>query len=560
MKSVIGMLNSKYIHSSLAPWCLAAGVEAYGITQNTAEVVEGTVNMELYAFADRIVAEQPNVIGLCCYIWNIVFVQKLLPLLKSALPDAVIILGGPEVSFNAGDVLEQQQDVDYVLSGEGEKPFAWLLNALDTGADVSGIPGICFRRNGLSVVSEPFCPLDEPPSPYTNKYFQALGGRIAYLETSRGCPFSCAFCLSGRLPSVRYFSMERIKRELILLANSGTQTVKFVDRTFNANNARARQIIAFIIENSGVRFSDSIRFHFEVAGDLLDEETLMLLETAPAGLFQLEIGLQSFDAEVLDAVNRRTDIGKLKRNIERLISSGRLHIHLDLIAGLPYEGISGFAESFNMAYKLRPNMLQLGFLKLLHGAPMRECPELYPCQFSGEPPYRVTETPWITPDELDRLQHGEKALDRIYNSGRFRRTLDYVFTQTGETPFALFLDFGALLDKKTSGPISLDDLTAFIFEYFCTLNGVDRLILRDTMVCDRLATNASGKLPPSLRITDRRLQRAVAGLTDAVRLGDSAGSRHGCAILVSQDVLVCADYGRKDPVTGEYPIERHRLT
>ena len=237
--AAIAALNSKYIHSALAPWYLLAGVAAYCGQNVSASVVEGTVNEELTAVAARIINKNPDVVGLGCYIWNIAFIRKLLPVIKDALPDAVVVLGGPEVSYSAGNILREEPLVNYVLSGEGEKPFAFLLNALANGASPDNIPGLCFRRGGDIVISPPCSSDEDPPHPYSAAYLAALGGRIAYLETSRDCPFSCAFCLSGREGSVRYFDIDRAKKDLLLLAGSGTQTVKLVDRTFNANRARS---------------------------------------------------------------------------------------------------------------------------------------------------------------------------------------------------------------------------------------------------------------------------------------------------------------------------------
>ncbi len=559
MKAVICMLHSNYIHSALAPWYLLAGVKAYGLEGISAEVVEGTVNMDVEAASERIVSRKPQAVGLCCYIWNIAFIKKLLPVIKAALPDAVIILGGPEVSFNAGSVLDELTQADYVLSGEGEKPFAYLLSALYAGRETGGIPGICCRADGAPVVKAPYCPTDEPPCPYGEDYLAALGGRIAYLETSRGCPFQCAFCLSGRGAGVRFFPLERAKEELLLLAGSGTKTVKLVDRTFNADRRRAKELFSFIIDNYETHIPNGVCFHFEIGGDLLDDETLALLKTAPAGLIQFEIGLQSFHAKTLEALNRKTDMHKLKNNIERLLSFRNIHIHVDLIAGLPYEDRDTFAESFNTAYRLGPHMLQMGFLKLLYGSPMREDPEQFPCRFSEEPPYVVSATPWLTSGELIRLHDTEAVLDRLYNSGRFRRTLAYVLERTDITPFELFWNAGALLAAQIKGGISLDDLTALVFDYFSTLDGVERTALRDHMACDRLATNASGKLPPSLRVLDKRFARTVSGFERSAGHERQSGVRRGYALLYSENVLVWVEYNRKDLVTGEYPIRKYPM-
>lgn len=567
MKTVICMLNSKYIHSSLAPWYLLAGIEAYGGGGVSAEVVEGTINEDVAGVAERIIEKNPAAVGFCCYIWNIGFVRKLLPVIKNTLPDAVIVLGGPEVSYNAADVLRDEPLADYILSGEGEQPFALLMGALRSGGDVADVPGLCYRRDGIPVAAPPYCSSEDPPNPYTEAYFKALNGRIAYLETSRGCPFSCAFCLSGRQQpafgaggAVRFFDLERTRRDILLLAASGTRTVKLVDRTFNAARGRAQVLFRFIIENYGKAIPQGVRFHFEIAGDLLDDETLALLKTAPKGALQFEIGLQSFNPKALEAVSRRTDISLLKSNIEKLVALGNLHIHIDLIAGLPYENFESFAGSFNTAYALSPHMLQLGFLKLLHGSAMREKPDAFPCGFSHDPPYEVTETPWLSAPELRRLHEAEDALERLYNSGRFRRTLAYILERTGLAPFDLFLQAGGFLAGHSARRISLDNFTALMLELFGAMNGVDKAALRDHMVCDRLASISGGKLPEILKIPDARLKTMMTAVNTAPETRLKKGVQRGFALLYAEAAAVYADYTEKDPVTGEYALNIIPLT
>ncbi len=354
--------------------------------------------------------------------------------------------------------------------------------------------------------------------------------------------------------------MARVKKDLLLLSVSGTKTVKLVDRTFNVNRRRALDIFRNILDRYGKAIPQGVRFHFEIAGDLLDDETLDLLASAPKGALQFEIGLQSFNQKTLEAVNRKTDIERLKKNIRRLVSFGNIHIHIDLIAGLPYEDFGSFAESFNTAYALKPHMLQLGFLKLLHGSPMRENPVQFPCEFSYDPPYQVTGTPWLTPDELSRLQTAEKALDRLYNSGRFRRTLDYALEQTGLTPFELFLRAGGCLAERAGKRMSLNELTALMLDFFSSLKGMVRAELRDAMACDRLATNAEGRLPEVLKVPDSRLKAIKTDVnTDAVT-HIKKGVKRGFALLCAENAAVYADYVDKDPVTGEYELRTIPLT
>ena len=556
LKAAVCVLNSKYIHSSLAPWCLVAGIDTWCGSQIETVVVEGTINENTEKIVPRILSAKPDAIGFCCYIWNIDAVKRLIRSVKQRLPRCIIVLGGPEVSFNAEEVLQSQHDVDFIIAGEGEKPFAQLLNAICEGGSTGDIPGLCFKQGDKIITSPPHLTREEPPSPYTQKYLDALDGRIAYLETSRGCPYSCAFCLSGRCGNVRYYDVERAKSELLLLANSGAKTVKLVDRTFNANPKRAAVLFGFIINHYGRDIPKGVCFHFEIAGDILDDAMIDLLRTAPVGAIQFEIGLQSFHTKTLDAINRKTNIQRLVRNIKRLVECGNMHIHIDLIAGLPYEDFDSFANSFNIAYSLHPHMLQLGFLKLLHGSPMRENPECFPCRFSQSPPYEVIDTPWITKEELARLHNVEDALDRLYNSGRFRRTLGYVLRQTNLTPFELFYNFGEHCTSKNINRISLDSYTGLVYDWFGELNCVDKAILRDTMSCDRIATNSSGRLPAVLDVKDDRLKAALKELKKTPQTCPKRGVKRGAAILYTANCLVYADYENKNPVMGEYRLHK----
>jgi hypothetical protein len=324
-----------------------------------------------------------------------------------------------------------------------------------------------------------------------------------------------------------------------------------VDRTFNANYKRANEIIRFIIDRYGRAIPRGVCFHFEIAGDILHDETVDLLKNAPAGSIQLEIGIQSFNERTLGSVTRKTDIGLLKNYIGKLTALKNIHIHVDLIAGLPYEDMDSFESSFNLAYDLHANILQLGFLKLLHGSAMREDPERYPCSYSGNPPYEVLETPWLTSSEIMKLHHTEDALERLHNSGRFGRTLEYILRQSDDKPFKLFSKFGAYCAGRDLNNISLDAYTALAFDYFCQLERVDKTALRDAMVCDRLSTNPSGKIPAVLRVEDPGLKKAIS---EAERIRPRKGMRRGYALLYSVPCLVYAEYSDKDPVTGMYPL------
>lgn len=551
---VICAVNSKYIHSALAPWYLLSGIRAYCDESIKAEVIDGTVNQSLELIAERIIAFAPQVVGFSCYIWNIQFIQQLIKTVKQQLPQTIIVLGGPEVSYNAEEVLNANPEVDYIISGEGELPFARLLNALLNKEDLFRIPGLIRRADGGIVKADPYISKSAPPEPYVPEYFKALRGRISYIETSRGCPFACAFCLSGRAGGVRFFDLERARRELVQLSNSGSRTVKFVDRTFNANPKRAYELFEFIIKNYGTAISKGVCVHFEIGADLLDEATIALLSAAPPRAIQLEIGVQSFNERTLQSISRKTDTGRVMRNIAALIMRGNIHIHIDLIAGLPFEDLNSFKAGFDKAYRLKPHILQLGFLKLLHGAPLRENAARYSLSYSKTPPYEIESTPWLAREDIKLIKHAAAAVDRLYNSGRFRRTLDYIMQSTGCSPFSLFADFGRYAFEYSKPGASLDEYTALVQKFFANVRGVDSMALRDNLVCDRLATTPSGRLPECLRIEDAKLKTVKNMLkqTEATRLPQ--GIKRAVAILYSEKCAVYADYVNKDPVIGEYKL------
>lgn len=555
MNAVFVCLNAKYIHASLAPWCLLAGTRAYSAcTEVNACVVEGTINEQESAVLARILAKNPNALGFSCYLWNIAKTLHLAALIKAQYPHIQIALGGPEVSYNAESILRENAQIDAVFSGEGEESVpAWLDCLAQNRAPLpQNIAGFCTRVNGEIITSEPCILGQNVPSPYTKEYFESLNGRIAYLETSRGCPYSCAFCLSGRCGAPRYFDLETAQKNILLLANSGAQTIKFIDRTFNASPRHANAILSFILAHYGKEIPAGICFHFELAGDILKEESFALFEKAPLGAFQLEIGMQSFCAKTLEAVRRKTDVEILQKNIIRLVKLHTMHVHIDLIAGLPYEDLSAFANSFNTGYALGANMLQLGFLKLLHGAAMREEQSEFPCEFSERPPYEVTSTPWLTAADLALLSHTEDALERIYNSGRFCGTAAYLLRTTGLTPFDLYTEIGTAGAALGTHNVNLDDYTAFLYAHCTKLAGVDQHSLRDALVCDRLETNATGRLPKRLQIADEHLGKAVKMLAQNPDTAPKASVKRGVALLYGQKRVCFVDYTQKNPATGRY--------
>lgn len=494
MKVIVSCLNSKYVHASLSPWCLFAGVREFAENTYDISVIEGTINGDSESFAEKITDEKPDVVAFSCYIWNIAKTLEVCRIIKSR-HDCRIVLGGPEAAYRPKDILEKYDFADYVLSGEGEWTFPDFLDNLN--GDLSFVSGLTYRKDGEIITIPEKEYTETPPSPFVDEFFENLNGRISYIETSRGCPYRCAFCLSGRCSPLRFFDIQRVKNDIIRLSKSGTQTVKFVDRTFNASAERANEILLFIKENYGKEIPCDVCFHFEIAGDILKESTLEILSSMPRGAVQLEIGMQSFNEETLKKINRKTNTRKLVENIRKLIGFNNMHIHIDLIAGLTGEDIESFKSGFNTAYSLRAHMLQMGFLKLLYGAEMRENKEKYPCTFTVEPPYEVTSTPWLSSDEIKMLKNCEDAVDRLYNSGRFLFTLEYLTQGAGISPFDLFNDFG---NSVNGNKMRLSDYAEKLYDFFG--DKCDREILREKILCDLLCCSSAVQIPDVLKIKD----------------------------------------------------------
>ncbi len=545
-KLLICALNSKYIHSSLAPWCLYAGIKAYGNADIDAKVFESTVNRSLADIKDEICRNKPQIISFCTYIWNINYIKELLPLIKAELSHVKIILGGPEVSFNPVEVMNSLPEVDFILCGEGEESFPALINSICESSSYENVSGLCTKAGNTLIQNGIAQNKLQPPSPYCKEYFDALGGRISYIETSRGCPFSCAFCLSGAYSKLKFFPLDEVKKEIVALSNSGTKTVKFVDRTFNANPKRALEIVNFIVNSKEI--PPHICFHFEIAGDILSEELILAFNNAPKGRFQLEIGLQSFNEKTLEAVNRKTDTKKLIKNIKRLISPQNIHVHIDLIAGLPLENKESFYKGLDMAYELKPHMLQMGFLKILHGSDMGQNRKKYPCEYSNTAPYMIKSTPYLSESDLDELLDVEDALDRLYNSGRFKHSLEFAINSLNMPLHKLLLHCTGYLGGEN---LSLDAYTERLFIALSAL--LDKGALRDLLIIDRLSTNASGKIPNCLQISDENLRKAKQFVTKQKPL--KKGVKRTVALLYTKNKIVYCDYENKDLVTDEFTLK-----
>jgi radical SAM superfamily enzyme len=505
-------------------------------------VIEATINQQNHEIADCVAGYMPDVLGVSTYIWNAGKLPVLLNMLKKILPKTVFVLGGPEASYNAEYWLKL--GADYVIRGEGEHSFSSLIDEL---ADHKlQAQNECFvndpqfqaARWGESAITEH---ATEPIDPYTNEFFDALNGRITYIETSRGCPFRCSFCLSAD-KGVRYFPLEPVKKQINVLSQSDTHTIKFVDRTFNCNAARAYELFEYIL-----KLDTSCTFHFEAAADIFDERTLSLLASAPSGLFQFEIGLQSFHEPALKVSVRQTDLKKAEENIKRLLQAKNIHVHVDLIAGLPHETLENFKSGFNRVYTLGAHTIQLGFLKLLYGSDMREQAGEMGIRFLKEPPYEITGSPWLSSEDILILKQTENALQHTYNKGRFLLTIENMLDISGLSPFDFFHNLGTAAPNHGT---QLENYIEQIYAFCVSLSGVDDKELRDHLMCDWLGMVKGKNTPAFLKRKDSRCE-AVEREAEKV-LGRKPG--RGEVAVLSSGKGVFVDSSNRDKVTGLYKV------
>ena len=422
MKILLTAVNSKYIHSNPAVYELKSYYEKE--TQKKAEqvwIAEYTINQPLDEIIGGIYEKRPDVVALSCYLWNIEYVQKLIPELKKVLPALKIWLGGPEVSYNAEFVLQKNPQADVIIIGEGEQPFLALCEAKTNEKSYAKIPGICYR-SGQAIVKNATAALCEMDSlPFIYEDLKPFQNKIIYYESSRGCPYGCSYCLSSVSRCVRFKSLDKVYEELQFFLDQKVAQVKFVDRTFNCSHERTKGIFQFLLEHD----NQITNFHFEISGDLMsDEETDILRQMRP-GLVQLEIGVQTINPTTIHAIHRTMDLKQLSHNVARIHEGKNVHQHLDLIAGLPYEDAESFQKSFDYVYALQPEQLQLGFLKVLKGSDMYAQAGKYGIVYQDRPPYEVMYTNWISYDEILYLKKIEKMVEAYYNSRQYVHTMEY---------------------------------------------------------------------------------------------------------------------------------------
>ena len=543
MKILLAACNAKYIHSNLAVYNLKSCSGEYS---SRVVVKEYTINQIRDDILKDIYLEQPDVVCFSCYIWNISFVRELVPDLKKILPQVEFWAGGPEVSYDAVEFLKKNPAFFGVMVGEGEETFHELAGYYieRKPETLSGIRGVAFRdeNKGRDIVHtgwRELMDLSKVPFAYSN--LTEFKNRIIYYESSRGCPFSCSYCLSSIDKKLRFRDIELVKKELQFFIDNKVPQVKFVDRTFNCKHDHAMEIWRYITEND----NGITNFHFEISADLLRSEELALMKTMRPGLIQLEIGVQSTNPQTIKAIRRTMDFEKLKGIVEQIHSFGNIHQHLDLIAGLPYEGYDSFHKSFCDVYALRPEQFQLGFLKVLKGSHMMEMTGEYQILYKDREPYEVLSTAWMTYGEILRLKMVESMVEVYYNSGQFKNTLVFL-EKYFDDPFRMYEALGRFYEKKGYSEISHSRMSRYeiLMEFAGEQKEIPSEALSDVMLLD-LYLRENLKNRPSFASDQKPYERLIWDYRKAKKIPKTAHIevfRDGKKLLF--------DYTDRDPLTN----------
>ena len=484
MKTLLATLNAKYIHTNLAIRYLKAAARP----EFDPQLAEYTIKDPAFNIVSDLFQKKPDVVGFSCYIWNIEETIKVIQMLKTVLPETKIVLGGPEVSYDSNHWLRKVPEIDYIIMGEGEVSFKELLHYFNGDIPLNEVRGICYLEDGKFKVhaQPPKIDLRELPSPFRfEEDLPHLGKRIQYIETSRGCPFSCQFCLSSIEVGVRYFNREKIKEDIRFLMDHGAKTIKFVDRTFNISRSYAMEMFQFLIDEH----KPGVVFQFEITADIMRPEVIQFLnENAPKGLFRFEIGVQSTNDLTNDLVKRRQNFDKLTRTVTMVKEGGKIDQHLDLIAGLPEEDYMSFRKTFNDVFAMRPEELQLGFLKLLRGTGLRVEAKKYGYTYVDVSPYEIFSNNVLSFDDIVRIKHAEDVLEKYWNAHRMDYTIEYLVSEVFETPFDFFQSFGTFWETKGWSRIGhqLDDLFKRLMEFLVTISNIDLQIVQSIMQIDYL--------------------------------------------------------------------------
>ena len=540
MKILLAACNAKYIHSNLAVYDLQAYASEYA---DHIILKEYTINQQKDDIMRDIYLEHPDVVCVSCYIWNLSFVKELMADLTKILPDADFWAGGPEVSYDAEKFLTENQEFKGVMVGEGEETFKELAGYYveKDPQNLKDMTGVCYRDGDQIIHNGWRQIMDLSKIPFIYKNLSDFKNRIIYYESSRGCPFSCSYCLSSIDKKLRFRDTEMVKKELQFFIDNKVPQVKFVDRTFNCKHDHAMAIWKYINEHdNGVT-----NFHFEISADLLREEELQEMSTMRPGLIQLEIGVQSTNPDTIKAIHRTMDFGKLKGIVERIHSFGNIHQHLDLIAGLPYEDYDSFRHSFNDVYALKPQQLQLGFLKVLKGSHMMEMCQEYGIVYKTREPYEVLSTKWLDYDHVLKLKTVENMVEVYYNSGQFQNTLEYL---EGFFPdaFSIYERLGNFYMEKGYGDVSHTRMRRYeiLLEFLENVPEISQDRVKDRMVYD-LYLRENLKSRPGFAKDQKPFERQIWDFRKREKVAKNAHVE-----VFADGTVLLFDYADRDPLTN----------
>ncbi|BDR63888.1 B12-binding domain-containing radical SAM protein [Clostridium tetani] len=507
MKVILVAINSKFIHSNLAVRYLKRFTEDL---QYTCGIEEFSINDRVERIVEEIILKEPEVVAFSCYIWNISYIKKVSRLIKLINPNIKIILGGPEVSFDARDYLKEEY-CDFLIEGEGEETYreliAYLLEKNKEKEHINNIKALYYIEDNEIIYTGKRDLMDMNDIVFPYEELEELNNKIIYYEASRGCPFNCKYCLSSTVHGLRFLNIDRVKKELQFFIDKKVKLVKFVDRTFNCDHEFAYEIWKFIIEKS----PENITFHFEISADLLTEKEINLLSKAKEGLIQFEVGVQSTNKEVLKNINRDADFLEIKEKVEELLKIKNINQHLDLIAGLPGEDYNSFKNSFNDLYSIEPNEIQLGFLKLLKGSSMREEADKWGMIYSPYTPYEILKTNNISYEEILKLKRVEEVLDKYYNSGQFNNILKY-FIKKFQTPFEFYEKLSEYFYSKGYFSRSISSVSYYkaFLDFSEEILKEKSYILEEIIKYDYLKFNKKKWLPEFLeRHMDKKEERQI---------------------------------------------------
>ena len=540
MKILLAACNAKYIHSNLAVYDLQAYASDYA---DHIVLKEYTINQQKDDIMRDIYLEHPDVVCVSCYIWNLSFVKELMADLIKILPGADFWAGGPEVSYDAEKFLTENSEFKGVMVGEGEETFKELAGYYveKNPQDLKDMTGICYRDGDQIIHNGWRQIMDLSSIPFIYKDLSEFKNRIIYYESSRGCPFSCSYCLSSIDKKLRFRDTETVKKELQFFIDNKVPQVKFVDRTFNCKHDHAMAIWKYINEHdNGVT-----NFHFEISADLLREEELQEMSTMRPGLIQLEIGVQSTNPDTIKAIHRPMDFEKLKGIVDRIHSFGNIHQHLDLIAGLPYEDYDSFRHSFNDVYALKPQQLQLGFLKVLKGSHMMEMCREYGIVYKTQEPYEVLSTKWLDYDHVLKLKTVENMVEVYYNSGQFQNTLEYL-EKFFPDAFSIYERLGSFYMEKGYGDVSHTRMRRYeiLLEFLEDVPEISMDQVKDQMVYD-LYLRENLKSRPGFARDQKPFERQVWDFRKREKVAKNAHVE-----VFADGKVLLFDYADRDPLTN----------